>query len=66
MMRTASVPQNPVHLRVGESEIVARVIRRAVADLRLAPGDAVHAILKAMSVARDQIAGDVTLERSDA
>ena len=45
-----------VHLRRGEAEMTARIPRRAEADLNLAPGDSVHAILKAMSVARDHIA----------
>lgn len=45
-----------VHLAIGEDEIVARITRRAAADLNLAPGDTVHAILKSMSVARDHIA----------
>ncbi|UXU74310.1 MULTISPECIES: molybdenum ABC transporter ATP-binding protein [unclassified Paracoccus (in: a-proteobacteria)] len=46
-----------VHLAVGEDEIVARITRRAAADLALAPGQHIHAIIKAMSVARDHIAG---------
>jgi molybdate transport system ATP-binding protein len=46
-----------VHLAVGPDEIVARITRRAAHELTLAPGDEVYAILKAMSVARDQIAG---------
>ena len=45
-----------VHLRLGADEIVARITRRAAAELALAPGDTVHAVLKAMSVARDHIA----------
>ncbi|KAB2788622.1 molybdenum ABC transporter ATP-binding protein [Brucella anthropi] len=45
-----------VHLRIGDAEIIARITRRAAADLKLAPGDNIHAILKAMSVARDHIA----------
>lgn len=45
-----------VHLAIGEDEIVVRITRRAAADLNLAPGDTVHAILKSMSVARDHIA----------
>lgn len=50
-------PAVTVHLAVGETEILARITRRAVAQMGLAPGDAVHAVLKAMSVARDHIAG---------
>lgn len=44
-----------VHLAIGDDEIVARITRRAAADLALSPGDSVHVILKAMSVARDHI-----------
>ncbi|MDT8853767.1 molybdenum ABC transporter ATP-binding protein [Paracoccaceae bacterium Fryx2] len=49
-------PAVMVHLAMGETEIIARITRRAAAEMNLAPGDAVHAILKAMSVARDHIA----------
>ena len=45
-----------VHLRIGTDEIVARITRRAAAELGLVPGDSVHAVLKTMSVARDHIA----------
>ncbi|MCX7646003.1 MAG: molybdenum ABC transporter ATP-binding protein [Rhodobacteraceae bacterium] len=45
-----------VHLRVGTEELLARVTRRAVEQLALAPGAPVHAVIKAMSVARDHIA----------
>ncbi|MFN7002313.1 MAG: molybdenum ABC transporter ATP-binding protein [Roseinatronobacter sp.] len=45
-----------VHVAVGADEIVARITRRAVNQLALAPGDTVHAILKSMSVARDHVA----------
>jgi molybdate transport system ATP-binding protein len=45
-----------VHVRVGEDEILARITRRAVAQLDLKPGDNVHAIIKSMSVARDHVA----------
>ncbi|RGP35211.1 molybdenum ABC transporter ATP-binding protein [Pseudotabrizicola alkalilacus] len=44
-----------VHLAVGDTEILARITRRAAAEMALAPGDTVHAVLKAMSVARDHI-----------
>lgn len=54
-----------VHIAIGEDEIVARITRRALADLGLAPGDTVHAVLKAMSVARDHIARAATQETSD-
>ncbi|WP_128515148.1 molybdenum ABC transporter ATP-binding protein [Tabrizicola thermarum] len=49
-------PAVTVHLSVGEAELLARITRRAARDLALAPGDRVHAVLKAMSVARDHIA----------
>jgi len=45
-----------VHIAVGAEEILARITRRAASDLGLRPGDGIHVILKAMSVARDQIA----------
>lgn len=45
-----------VHVGVGEDEILARITRRAADQLRLQPGDAVHAIIKSMSVARDHVA----------
>jgi molybdate transport system ATP-binding protein len=45
-----------VHVGVGEDEILARITRRAADQLRLQPGDAVHAIVKSMSVARDHVA----------
>ena len=57
-LRPGEGPGIMVHLAVGEDEILARITRRAAADLGLAVGDRVHAVLKAMSVARDHIAGD--------
>jgi molybdate transport system ATP-binding protein len=45
-----------VHVRVGDEEILARITRRAADQLRLQPGDAVHVIVKSMSVARDHVA----------
>jgi len=45
-----------VHLAIGADEIVARITRRAASAMQLASGDAVHVILKSMSVARDRIA----------
>ena len=44
-----------VHIAVGDHEILARITRRATDQLALQPGDAVHAILKTMSVARDHV-----------
>lgn len=49
-------PAVMVQLAVGPEIILARVTRRAVADLELAPGQPVHVILKSMAVARDHIA----------
>ncbi len=45
-----------VHVALGDQEIVARITRRAVEQMRLRPGDPVHAIVKSMSVARDHVA----------
>ncbi len=45
-----------VRIAVGEEELVARITRRSLAALALAPGDAIHAILKTMSVARGHVA----------
>jgi len=44
-----------VHIDVAGHEIVARITRRAADQMRLSPGDAVHAIVKSMSIARGQI-----------
>jgi molybdate transport system ATP-binding protein len=44
-----------VQVAIGDDPILVRITRRAAADLGLRQGDAVHVILKAMSVARDQI-----------
>lgn len=45
-----------VRLAIGPDEILARITRRAAAEMQLRPGDRVHAILKTMSVARDRVA----------
>jgi molybdate transport system ATP-binding protein len=57
-IRAGDGPAVMVHLAVGADEIVARITRRAANALALAPGDTAHAVLKAMSVARDHIADD--------
>jgi molybdate transport system ATP-binding protein len=49
-------PAVMVHIDVGGQEILARITRRAADQMALQPGETVHAILKAMSVARDHIA----------
>ncbi|MFB9570751.1 TOBE domain-containing protein, partial [Saccharopolyspora hordei] len=48
-------PGAMVHVTVAGHEIVARITRRAVAQMGLAPGDTVHAILKSLSIARDHV-----------
>ncbi len=48
-------PAVTLRLALGPDEILARITRRAAADLALVPGDPVHVILKAMSIARDHI-----------
>ena len=45
-----------VHVAMGEDEILARITRRAAAQMDLQPGQTVHAILKSMSVARAHLA----------
>ncbi len=50
-----SGPGMIVHVAVGDQEILARITRRAAEQMRLHPGDNVHAILKSMSVARDHV-----------
>jgi molybdate transport system ATP-binding protein len=45
-----------IHVDVGGHEILARITRRAADQMALQPGEAVHAILKSMSVARDHVA----------
>jgi len=49
-------PAVTLRLALGPDDILARITRRAAADLALVPGDTVHVILKTMSVARDHIA----------
>jgi len=44
-----------LRLRVGDDRLLARVTRRSVAALGLAPGVACHAVLKSMTVARDHV-----------
>ena len=44
-----------VQLSVGEETLLARVTRRSVASLALAPGSTVFAVLKAVSVAQENI-----------
>ena len=44
-----------VHLRIGENAVLARITRRAALQMGLETGQTVFAVLKSMSVARDQI-----------
>jgi molybdate transport system ATP-binding protein len=53
---TGKGPAVMVHMDVGGHEILARITRRAAAQMALEPGDTIHAILKSMSVARDHVA----------
>jgi len=48
-------PGMMVHLRIGGEVVLARITRRAAAQMGLEPGQAVFAVLKSMSVARDQV-----------
>ena len=52
---SGSGPGVLVHIDVAGHEILARITRRAADQMRLVPGDTVHAIVKSMSVARGQI-----------
>lgn len=45
-----------VRIAVGDEELVARITRRSLTALALAPGDEIHAVLKTMSVARGHVA----------
>jgi len=46
-----------VQLRIGQEALLARLTRRSVAALGLAPGVACHAILKSVAVSRDDLGG---------
>ncbi len=54
-------PAVMVHLVIGPDAVLARITRRSVAELGLAPGQTVHVILKSMAVARDHIAAGTGL-----
>jgi molybdate transport system ATP-binding protein len=49
-------PAVTVHIAIGGEELLARITRRAADQMHLHAGDHVHAILKAMSIARDHVA----------
>jgi molybdate transport system ATP-binding protein len=53
-----------VHVALGGNEIIARLTRRAADQLRLSPGEPVHVVLKALSVARDHVAQAPTSNKS--
>ncbi|SET18116.1 molybdenum ABC transporter ATP-binding protein [Oceanicella actignis] len=55
-IRPGEGPGALVTLDLAGDRILARLTRRAVAALALAPGTHAHAVLKAMSVARDHVA----------
>ncbi|MBT8411599.1 MAG: molybdenum ABC transporter ATP-binding protein [Octadecabacter sp.] len=55
-IRQGDGPGVMVDLALGSDQIIARITRRAERELALKIGDQVHVILKAMSVARNQIA----------
>jgi molybdate transport system ATP-binding protein len=49
-------PAVTVYVAIGDHEILARITRRAAAQMGLQRGEPVHAILKSMSIARDHVA----------
>ena len=59
-IRERDGPAVLVRLSIGDDEVVARITQRAANALALKPGDSVHAIIKAMTVARDHVLADVT------
>lgn len=62
---TGDGPGAIVRLQLGQDVILARVTRRSAAALALGPGVTCFAILKSMSVARDQV-GVATIAKKDA
>ncbi len=54
-----------VQVRLGQEVILARITRRSVDALALAPGVGCFAILKSMAVARDQVGAGVDPARPD-
>ncbi|MBN2907742.1 MAG: molybdenum ABC transporter ATP-binding protein [Rhodobacteraceae bacterium] len=57
-LRLGTGPGALVQLAVGDSVILSRITRRSAQALGLAPGQQVFAVLKAISVSRENIAGD--------
>ncbi len=66
-VRIGDGPGALVQLGVGGTPILARVTRRSVVALDLRPGRAVHAVLKAVSVAQDAVGhkGDIVSQLRD-
>ena len=61
-IRLGDGPGALVQLNVGGSPILSRITRRSAVALGLAPGKQVHAVLKAVSVARDSVGHSVPPE----
>ncbi len=51
-LRAGSGPGVIVQLQSGEDRLLARITRRSAKAMALAPGDAVHAVIKSVSIAR--------------
>ncbi|WP_163849282.1 molybdenum ABC transporter ATP-binding protein [Pseudooceanicola aestuarii] len=56
-LRSGAGPGVMVRLRAGDNILLARITRRSAEALTLAPGQEVFAVLKAVSVAREAVAG---------
>jgi molybdate transport system ATP-binding protein len=56
-VRLGEGPGAMVRVRVGEEVLLARITRRSVGVLELAPGRPVFAVLKAVSVAQENVGG---------
>jgi len=56
-IRIGEGPGAMVRVRVGEELLLARITRRSVGVLGLAPGKPVFAVLKAVSVAEENVGG---------
>jgi molybdate transport system ATP-binding protein len=54
-IRLGEGPGALVQLRAGGALILARITRRSVLGMGLAPGQAVHAVIKAVSVAQGDV-----------
>ena len=56
-VRMGEGPGAMVRVRVGEEVLLARITRRSVGVLELTPGKPVFAVLKAVSVAQENVGG---------